>query len=124
MRTRALTIAMLLTISAAGQTREQVMAELKRQGIPHPEIVLAQARHETGNFTSRLCRVQHNLFGIKHNGKYATYRNWKESVADYKRCISSRYRNGENYYSFLVRINYAADKKYVARIKHIVETSK
>ena len=101
-----------------------VMEELKRQGIPHPEIVLAQARHETGNFTSRLCRVQHNLFGIKHGKKYASYSRWQDSVKDYKERISSRYHSGENYYSFLKRIKYASDSRYCERIKHIVETSK
>lgn len=110
-------------ISMNAQTREQVANELKRQNVPHANIVLAQARHETGNFTSRLCRVNHNLFGIKHNGKYAKYSNWKASIKDYKERISSRYTGGD-YYAFLRRIHYASDKRYCERIKHIVETSK
>ena len=47
-----------------GQTIEQVRAELQRQGVPHVNIVLAQARLETGNFTSQRCKRDHNLFGI------------------------------------------------------------
>ena len=113
----------VLVCSVSAQTRAQVAAELQRQGVPHAEIVLAQARHETGNFTSRLCRVNHNLFGIKHNGKYAKYSNWKASIKDYKERISSRYTGGD-YYAFLRRIKYASDVRYCERIRNIVRTSK
>lgn len=123
MKAITIIIAMLLTMSAYGQTREQVKAELQRQGIPHVEIVLAQARLETGNFTSRRCKVHHNLFGIKHGGKYASYRRWQDSVADYKKCISSRYTGGD-YYAFLKRIKYASDSRYTAKIRNIVMTSR
>ena len=115
-------IAMMLSVAVHGQTREQVLTEIKRHGIPHPHIVLAQARLETGNFTSRRCRRDHNLFGIKHNGKYARYSHWKESVTDYKQCISNRYKGGD-YYAFLRRIGYASDPNYIGKVKHIVKTT-
>lgn len=101
-----------------GQTIEQVRTEIHRQGLPHANIVLAQARLETGNFTSRMCKTKHNLFGIKHNGRYATYKTWQESIADYKRCISSRYKGGD-YYLFLKRIGYAEEKEYIKKIRKI-----
>ena len=101
---------------AYSQTISEVRNELHRQGVPCVEIVLAQARLETGNFTSSLCRSHHNLFGIKHNGRYAHYANWKDSITDYKKRISSRY-NGGSYYAFLVRIKYASDPKYIAKLK-------
>lgn len=116
MRTASTILALLLAMVVQGQTREQVLAEIQRQGIQHPHIVLAQARLETGNFTSRRCRVQHNLFGIKHRGKYASYRRWQDSVTDYKKSISSRYQGGD-YYAFLRRINYASDPKYITKLK-------
>ena len=109
-------VSFLLAMSASGQTIESVKAEIKRQHIPHGEIVLAQARLETGNFKSRRCKVQHNLFGIKHNGKYATYRRWQDSVSDYKKCISSRYKGGD-YYAFLRRIGYASDTNYERKLR-------
>ena len=123
MRLKTTIIILLSVISLHAQTREQVANELHRQGVPHADIVLAQARHETGNFTSRLCRVNHNLFGIKHNGKYAKYSNWKASIKDYKKRISSRYTGGD-YYVFLRRIGYANDPNYTRKIKNIVLTSK
>lgn len=105
------------------QTSDQVRKELHRQQVPHANIVLAQARLETGNFTSNRCKRDHNLFGIKHNGRYARYRTWQDSVADYKKRISSRYKGG-NYYSFLKRIGYASDAKYNNKLQKIIRTSK
>lgn len=116
MRTASTIIALMLAVTVQGQTREQVLAEIQRQGIPHAHIVLAQARLETGNFRSDRCRRDHNLFGIKHNGRYARYKTWQDSVADYKARISSRYRGGD-YYAFLRRIGYASDPAYTAKLK-------
>ena len=124
MRKFAIILALLLSLSATGQTIEQVRQELHRQGVPHAEIVLAQARLETGNFTSNRCKRDHNLFGIKHDGKYAEYRHWRESVKDYKERISSRYKRGEKYYSFLKRIHYAEDNFYFRKLDKIIRTSK
>lgn len=107
-------------LSVSGQTAPEVMAELRRQGLPHPDIVLAQARLETGNFTSALCRTKHNIFGIRAGKRYKAYRRWQDCVADYKRCISSRYRSGD-YYAFLRRIGYAEDRAYEAKVRRIVK---
>ena len=111
-----LTLLILTASVSHGQTISEVRAEIVRQGLPHPEIVLAQARLETGNFTSRRCRVDKNIFGIKHRRQYAKYRRWQDCVADYKRRISSRYSGGD-YYQFLRRIKYAADEMYIRKLK-------
>lgn len=110
-------ICFFVFIKGFSQTKEEVLKELYKQEIPCAKIVLNQARLETGNFSSILCKKYKNLFGIKHNGKYAHYKNWKESVIDYKKKISSRYHKGENYYNFLIRINYAKDKNYIKKLK-------
>lgn len=110
----------LLPCFAFGQTREEVAKELVKQGVPHARIVLAQARLESGNFTSRRCKVDHNLFGMKRGKRYARYGHWRESVADYKKRISSRYAGGD-YYAFLRRINYASDKLYTTKLKEIAK---
>ena len=116
-----ITLLMLLTVTIGrAQTKTEVLKELHRQGIPHANIVLAQARLETGNFKSRRCTVDHNLFGIKHGRRYARYSHWRESVADYKKRISSRYEGGD-YYSFLKRIHYAESKDYIQRVKKIAD---
>ena len=116
MRTAHTIIALMLAVAVQGQTREQVLAEIQRQGIPHPHIVLAQARLETGNFKSDRCRRDHNIFGMKRGRRYAKYSNWRESVKDYKQRISSRYKGGD-YYAFLRRIGYASDPAYTTKLK-------
>ncbi len=122
MRRASTILALMLAVTMQGQTREQVLSEIKRQGIPHHTIVLAQARLETGNFRSDRCRRDHNLFGMKRGRRFAKYSNWRESVKDYKQRISSRYKGGD-YYAFLRRIGYASDKNYIRKVKHIVKTS-
>lgn len=116
MRKAILTILFMAASVSHGQTVSDVRAEIVRQGLPHPDIVLAQARLETGNFKSRRCRVDHNIFGIKHGRQYAKYRRWQDCVADYKRRISSRYTGGD-YYAFLRRIGYAKDPRYIQKLK-------
>lgn len=116
MRAKVFIILLASITWCRGQTTSEVRAEIVRQGLPHPDIVLAQARLETGNFTSNVCRTRHNLFGIRTKKGYKTYRRWQDSVADYKRLISSRYRGG-NYYQFLRRIGYAEDKAYTTKLK-------
>lgn len=123
MRATHTIFALLLAVTVQGQTREQVMKEIQRQGIPHAHIVLAQARLETGNFRSDLCRVNKNLFGMKRGRRYATYRHWRDSIKDYKQRISSRYQGGD-YFAFLRRIGYAEDPAYQRKVMHIVRTSK
>lgn len=116
MKTLIVSLMMVAATGCCAQTIAQVRAEIERQGLPHPHIVLAQARLETGNFTSQRCKRDKNLFGIKHGGRYAKYARWQDSIKDYKKRISSRY-NGGDYYAFLRRIGYAADGKYITKLK-------
>ena len=117
MKKQLLTTILLTAIACCqAQTIAEVRSEIIRQGLPHPEIVLAQARLETGNFKSERARRDHNILGIKHGKRYATYKRWQDCVADYKVRISSRYTGGD-YYAFLRRIGYAKDPAYIAKLK-------
>lgn len=107
---------LLMSLSCKAQSLREVHNELISQGVPYPNIVLAQARLETGNFKSKLYKTHHNLFGIKYGKKYASYPNWRASIADYKKRISSRYKGGD-YYAFLKKIGYARDKSYTNKLK-------
>lgn len=83
--------------------------------IHHQEIVYAQYILETGR------KPKHNnLFGLMRKGRLRRYKHWSESVRDYKKYIQSRYKKGENYYSFLKRIKYASNKYYNKQLKRIV----
>ena len=117
---RLLIILALFPIFAFAQTRADVLKELHRQQVPHAQIVLAQARLESGNFKSDFYRKTNNLFGLKKGKKCATYKHWRDSVKDYKLRISSRY-NGGSYYKFLIDIKYATNPNYVKLIKQIAK---
>ena len=99
-----------------------LMVELVKNNIVYPEIVLAQAKLETGNYTSRICRVKHNLFGLNSSKGYRSYSTWQESVVAYKKLIQSRYKGGD-YYKFLERIGYAGkgNTLYTKLLKRIVK---
>jgi flagellum-specific peptidoglycan hydrolase FlgJ len=93
--------------------------ELTKNNIPHANIVLAQAKLESGNFKSDLVRTHQNIFGLKKGNRYRRYSHWTECVEDYKKCISDRY-DGGNYYTFLNRIGYASHPNYTELLKDMV----
>lgn len=102
---------------------EGLMEALNHYGIRYPEIVYAQAQLETGYFTSRLCTEYNNIFGIYNSSRkrYERYNHWTECVKDYKNKIQYRYKENEDYYRFLKRINYASDPKYIVKLKYLVK---
>jgi flagellum-specific peptidoglycan hydrolase FlgJ len=83
------------------------------------DIVMAQAKLETGNFQSDLVRTHQNIFGMKKGKSYRKYSHWTECVADYKVKISSRYTGGD-YYEFLERIGYAENPNYSKLLRQLV----
>lgn len=117
-------------------TEENLIAKLKELGISYIDVVIRQAKHETGNFRSELFLNAHNLFGMKvarvrprlQRGKYvigkevyASYNNWEESVIDYALWQSSVCfvtDSKDKYYDYLGR-NYATDQAYVEKLKRI-----
>jgi flagellum-specific peptidoglycan hydrolase FlgJ len=119
-RREYLLLAILFTLCIAGraQTVEQVRGEIQRQGIEHPEIVLAQSILETGWFKSYGCTHRKNLFGFYWKGSFKQWDTWEESVkyyADWQR----RHFKGGCYYEFLEGVGYASDSKYIEKLKSI-----
>ena len=98
---------------------KNVLIQIKKHEIPHPHIVLAQSKLESGNYKSKLTKTHNNIFGIKRGNKYKKYKNYIECIADYKRLISSRYKGGD-YYEFLDKIKYA-EKSYTKILKKLVK---
>jgi len=103
-------------------TVPNLYAEIMRNGIRHPKIVLAQAILETGWFTSPVCRNKHNLFGLTNprTGKYFEVGHWTESVRAYYTKVQYKY-NGGNYLLWLKNIGYAEDPRYVRSLSRILE---
>lgn len=104
--------------------KEGLMDALIYYNIQHPNIVHAQAVVETGNFNSRLCKEDNNLFGLYNSrtGKYHKFNHWTESVKAYHKFIQYRYDSStyKNYYDFLQRIGYASDPNYINKVKRQV----
>lgn len=93
--------------------------ELNKHNIPHKNIVIAQAKLESGNFKSNLTKTHQNIFGLKKGNNYRKYSHWSECVIDYKKHISSKYKGG-SYYVFLDRIGYASNPNYITLLKSMV----
>lgn len=116
-------------------SEKKLKAYLLELNIKYPHIVMAQAKIETGNFTSQIFKENNNLFGMKVANKrpstnkgeqynHAYYNNWKESVVDYA-FFAAAYLNKiktEDEYLEYLRQNYAEDTTYVSKIINIVKS--
>lgn len=96
---------------------------MKKHHIKHPKVVLAQAKLETGHYTSHVFKCKNNLFGLYNSSSrdYYSFKNWEHSIKFYKDVIQSKYQGG-SYYNFLQDIGYAEDKRYISKLKEIVKT--
>jgi len=74
---------------------DNLKLELTKQGVKHPDIALAQAKIESDHFRSPIFKENNNLFGMKlpssrrttaigANRGHAKYKDWVDSVKDYK----------------------------------------
>lgn len=105
-----------------GLTIPNLLAEIKRNNIKYPKIVLSQAILETGWFKSSVCRNKHNLFGLTNprTGTYYEFNHWTESVRAYYTKVQYRY-NGGNYLLWLRKIGYAEDPGYIRALIRVLK---
>lgn len=103
-------------------TVPNLIAEIEKNGIKYPKIVLAQAILETGWFKSPVCRNKHNLFGLTNprTGKYYEFNHWTESVRAYYSKVQYRYKGG-NYLLWLKKIGYAEDPGYIRAVIRVLK---
>lgn len=94
---------------------------LEYYNIKHPRIVLAQAKLESGNYTSDHCIRRNNLFGLYNSKRkeYYSFDHWTDCIKGYKNMIEYKHKDGEDYYDFLIRIKYASDPAYIYKVKRI-----
>lgn len=112
---------------------DKLIDKLKELNVNFPYIALAQAKLETGNYTSKIFRESNNLFGMKEaksrittakgtQFNHAYYESWTESVYDFAfhQCrYLSNIRTEEQYLQYLGQ-NYAEDSNYINRLKDII----
>ena len=89
--------------------------------IKEPKIVLAQAKLESGNYTSSLFKENNNFLGLYNSRKrqYFKFDHWSDCILAYKNMIEYKHRDGEDYYHFLKRIGYAEDPHYFEKVRKI-----
>lgn len=122
-------------VNGANEFREtKLVDEIRRLNLPYPHITLAQAKLESGNFTSKIFKESHNLFGMKEakvrinlaegtQYSHAYYRNWYESLLDYafwSATYAYKCKTEEQFYQ-LLGAQYAEASNYVESLKRIVE---
>jgi uncharacterized FlgJ-related protein len=120
-------------------SEEALLSFMKELKIKYPETVLAQARLESGNFTSDIFKENHNLFGMKVaekrptsaigiNRGHAQYNNWKESVVDYalfqSYIIAKLPKNNRSEYRNYIQKFYSETSDYLTRIDRTVKFDK
>lgn len=103
-------------------TIPNLYAEIKKNNIKYPKIVLAQAILETGWFKSSVCRNKNNLFGLTNprTKTYYEFDHWTESVKAYYSKVQYKYKGG-NYLLWLRNIGYAEDKGYIQAIIRVLK---
>ena len=118
------------TVNLPELTIPNLLAEIKRNGIRHPKIVLAQAILETGWFRSSVCRNKHNLFGLTNprTKTYYEFNHWTESVRAYYTKVQYRWtrkhrdtKADADYLRWLRDIGYAEDPGYIRAIIKVLK---
>lgn len=114
-------------------SEDKLIEMLVSLNVKFPHIVLAQSKLETGNYSSKIFKENHNLFGMKearvriHTSKgtqfnHAYYSHWRESVYDYAfyQChYLSTLHTEDEYYTYLSK-SYAEATNYVNILKSMV----
>jgi len=114
---------------------EEALVELMRNSnVKYPHIVLAQAKLESANFTSKIFKQNNNMFGMKmpkqrptsaigeENG-FAVYRDWIDCVYDYMLYQANAMSTVDNEVEYFTRLEekYCTDTGYVASVKELIK---
>jgi uncharacterized FlgJ-related protein len=117
-------------------SEEKLIEYMKEIHMRFPHIVLAQARIETGFYSSLVFKQNNNVFGMKlakqrvrysigEKLNHATYTTWRRSVDDYaiRQAIEySGIHRESDYYECLKQ--YAEDPTYSAKVKEMADKCK
>jgi hypothetical protein len=115
---------------------EDFIDEVYKLKLKFPEIVIAQAKLETGNFKSKIFIQNHNLFGFKmaYNRPtlaisiidgHAYFETWKDcliEMAIYQQAYCKNLDTKEEYLQFLSEY-YAEDSEYIDKLKKILNST-
>lgn len=118
-------------------SEDKLIELLNKCNVKFPHIVLAQAKLESNNFTSKIFNQNHNMFGMRkarqrittanlEKDTYAFYETWTDCVYDYCMYQSSVMCNisTEDEYFTKLGERYAEDSLYIFKLKKIIQTEK
>jgi len=112
----------------------KLIEKIEELNLPYPHITLAQAKLETGDYSSKIFKENHNLFGMKQarvrinlakgtQYSHAYYNTWEESVLDYAywyACYARKCKNETELYQ-LLDAQYAEANYYVQSLQNIIK---
>lgn len=103
-------------------TLNNLLMEIRKNGIQYENVVLAQAILETGWFTSSVCQNKRNLFGLTNprTGEYYEFDRWQDSVKAYYTKVQYKYKGG-NYLLWLDRLPYAESTTYILSLINLLK---
>lgn len=94
--------------------------------IKFPEVVYAQARLESGNFTSAHFKNRNNCLGIydSKRKRYMSFNHWTDCLLAYRDKVQYRYKRNsdrEDYLRWLVETGYAQDPNYISKVRKMLK---
>lgn len=117
--------------------QDSVKQFIKSMNMSHADIVYAQARLESANFTSDLYKNNNNIFGMKEplvrntvalgtRDGYSYYKSWQHSIIDYALYQATYYTDGKgrsiHRQAYLEKLakTYAKDRLYLSKLIKII----
>lgn len=116
---------------------EKLKNALVNLNVRFPHIVYAQAKLETGNFSSKIFKENNNLFGMKEatvrpttnkgtENNHAYFDSWYDSVLDYAFYQASYLKDikSESEYLQYLKENYAEAPNYIEILQKTINSEK
>lgn len=118
-------------------SEDALIEQLNKCNVKYPHIVLAQAKLESNNFTSKVFKENNNMFGMRkarrritssqsEKNTYAYYRDWVDCVYDYAMYQSEVMCSVSNEDGYFAKLGekYAEDPLYVTKLKGMIKQKK
>lgn len=119
-------LSMALAVISQVPTKQQFFDVCDSLSIHHPNVVWAQARLESGNFTSAHFKNRNNCLGIydSKNKRYASFESWIHCLVAYRDKVQYKCKdkeiNDDQYIDWLISIKYAGDPSYKQKVKKML----
>ena len=115
-----------LVLTELAMNKENFFLVCETLLIKHPDVVYAQARLESGNFTSAHYRNRNNFLGLydSKRKRYMSFEHWTDCLVAYRDKVQYRYRRNsdrDDYLSWLVETGYAEDPDYVCKVRKLLK---